>query len=56
MKNIINASFVGNYLCEYLNEYQKLDKLFYNSMFMLKLIDNKIILPHVGYFVVNIMI
>ena len=45
MKNLINASFVENYLCEYLSEYQKLDKLFDNSMFMLKLIDNKIMLP-----------
>jgi len=36
---------VEYYLCEYLSEYQKLDKLFDNSMFMLKLIDNKIILP-----------
>jgi len=56
MKNLFNASFVENYLCEYLSEYQKLGELFDNSMFMLKLIDNKIMLPHVGYFVVNIMI
>ena len=45
MKNLINASFVENYFREYLSEYQKLDKLFDNSMFMLKLIDNKIMLP-----------
>jgi len=45
MKNLFNASFVENYLREYLSEYQKLDELFDNSMFMLKLIDNKIMLP-----------